>query len=221
MFARIVVAAQTTVGIALVATTLSMTCGGLIGVWVATQGGWASAIVMRLVDVIMSFPSLLMALVVLYVLGPSPANIVLVLAITRLPIFIRTARSQALEIKERPFVKSARVTGAGTLHIARKHVVPLVLPTVLTVASLEFAFIILAESALSFLGVGVQPPGMTWGLMVSQGRAYLASAWWLSFWPGLAIMLTALSANILANQFRLESDPVLASRLTQGARADA
>lgn len=219
--ARIVVASRNTIGIAAGSVFLSLCLGGVIGLIAGLSRGLLGQLVMRAVDVIMSFPSLLMALIVLYVLGPDPVNIVIVLAITRLPVYVRTARAEVLEIRERAFVSAARVMGAGNFHVAVRHVAPLVLPTLLIIGALDFAYVMLAESALSFLGVGVQPPDITWGLMVAEGRSYLNAAWWLAFWPGLAIMLTAVAANLLAGWFRVANDPTLRASLKSGSTAHA
>lgn len=212
IIARIVVASRTTLGIALASVAASLIVGGAVGLVAGLSRGRTGQYILRGVDVIMSFPSLLLALIVLYVLGPAPSNIVIVLAITRLPVYVRTARAEVLEIRERAFVAAAQVMGAGPVHIALRHVLPLVLPTLLIIGALDFAYVMLAESALSFLGIGVQPPDITWGLMVAEGRAYLTAAWWLAFWPGLAIMLTALAANLLAIWFRVANDPSLRGR---------
>lgn len=210
VLARIMVGARNTIGIAFGSVIASLSIGGVIGIIAGLSQGALGSIIVRSVDVIMSFPSLLLALIVLYVLGPNPVNIIVVLAVTRLPIYIRTARAEVLEIRERGFVSAARVMGASGCHIAIRHILPLVLPTLLIIAALDFAYVMLAESALSFLGIGVQPPDITWGLMVSEGRAYVNVAWSLSFWPGLAIMLTAIAANLLASWFRVAADPTLA-----------
>lgn len=180
--------------------------------------GRMSQVILRLGDVIMSFPSLLLAVIVLYMLDPSVFNIIIVLAITRIPVYLRTARAEVLEVRERMFVQAAKVMGASDLRIVFRHILPVVLPTLLTIATLDFAFVMLAESSLSFLGIGIQPPEITWGLMVSQGRPYLTNAWWLSFWPGLAIILTTLSLNLLSNWMRIALDPVQRWRLEMGGR---
>ncbi len=221
VLARIMVGARNTIGIAFGSVIASLCIGGAIGIVAGLSRGALGNIIVRSVDVIMSFPSLLLALIVLYVLGTDPVNIIVVLAITRLPVYIRTARAEVLEIRERAFVSAARVMGASGFHIAIRHIVPLVLPTLLIIAALDFAYVMLAESALSFLGMGVQPPDVTWGLMVAEGRAYINVAWWLSFWPGLAIMLTAIAANLLASWFRLAADPTLAAgrKLADAAHA--
>jgi peptide/nickel transport system permease protein len=213
ILARLIVASRNTLGIATLAVTIAFTLGSVLGLVAGYVGGWIGTIIMRLVDVLMSFPSLLLALIVLYMFEPGVTNLVLVLAITRIPIYVRTTRAQVLEIRERMFVSAARALGASGPTIMRRHIAPVVLPTLLTVVPLEFALVILAESALSFLGVGIQPPDVTWGLMVAQGRGYLASAWWLAFWPGLTIMATALAANLLAGWVRTVSDPTQRWRL--------
>ena len=214
MLARLVVATQTTLSVALPAVGISLVVGSLWGVWAGYHRGWRETISMRIADVIMSFPSLLLAVVVLYVFSPSAANIVLILAITRIPIYLRTARAESAELQSRTFVDAARTFGTRPAAIIRRHVIPVVLPTLLTLATLEFCYVMLAESSLSFLGIGIQPPEVSWGLMVAQGRQYLQTAWWLSLFPGLAIVITTVAANILAAWLRIATDPAQRWRLT-------
>lgn len=215
---RIIVAAQNTMMVAAGAVAASMLVGSALGLIAGfSRGRWAQ-IIPRIADVIMSFPSLLLAVIVLYMLEPSVANIILVLAITRIPVYLRTTRAEVLEVRERMFVQAARVMGASDTRIVFRHILPVVLPTLLTIATLDFAFVMLAESSLSFLGIGIQAPEITWGLMVSQGRPYLTNAWWLSFWPGLAIILTTLSLNLLSNWLRVALDPQQRWRLEMGGR---
>lgn len=213
MLARLIVAANSTILIAAGTVLSSMIVGAGLGLVAGYMGKNVSQAIMRLADVIMSFPSLLLAVVVLYVLGPSIPNMILVLAITRIPIYLRTTRAEVLEVRERMFVQAAIVMGAGHWRIILKHILPVVAPTLVTIATLDFAFVMLAESSLSFLGIGVQPPDITWGLMVSQGRPYLNTAWWLAFWPGLMIVITALSLNLLSNWMRVALDPAQRWRL--------
>lgn len=213
LLARIIVAAQNTLMIAAGAVALSATIGAALGLIAGYGPRWAGTAIMRLADVIMSFPSLLIAVLVLYMLSPSVGNVILVLAITRVPIYLRTTRAEVLEVKERMFVQAAQVMGASPSRIVFRHILPMVIPTLVTIATLDFAFVMLAESALSFLGIGIQPPEITWGLMVAQGKQYLANAWWLAFWPGLAIILTTLSLNLLSNWLRIALDPAQRWRL--------
>lgn len=214
VLARLIVACRTTLLVALPAVALSCLVGSAVGMWAGYHRGRRETVAMRVADVIMSFPSLLLAVVVLYVYSPSIANIIAVLVITRIPIYLRTARAEAAELRSRLFVDAARTFGAGSSTIIRRHVFPILLPTLLTVATLDFCYVMLAESSLSFLGIGIQPPDVSWGLMVSQGRTYLQSAWWLSFFPGLAIVATTVSATILAAWARIATDPGQRWRLT-------
>lgn len=219
LLARLIVGARNTLGIAAAAGILAMVIGGLFGLIAGYFGGWIGNVIMRVVDVIMSFPSLLLALVILFVLGPSVTNLIIVLAITRIPIYLRTTRAEVLEVRERMFVDAARVMGAPSSRIVWKHIVPIVAPTLITIAAIDFATIILAESSLSFLGLGIQPPAFTWGAMVATGRNYLGSAWWLALWPGLAIMMTTLALNMLSSWARLVADPQQRWRLEIARKA--
>ena len=213
MIARLIVATQNTIFIAGSAVFLSMTIGGVLGLISGYFGGKSGNFIMRIADIIMSFPSLLLAVIVLYMFDPGLINLVIVLAFTRMPIYMRTARAEVLEIRERLFVSAAISMGASDSRIIFKHIAPLTIPTLITIATLDFAFVMLGESALSFLGVGIQPPEVTWGLMVAQGRNYLQIAWWLAFFPGLMIMLVALSLNLLSSWLRIVLDPTQRWRL--------
>lgn len=218
LLTRIIVATQNTLMVAAGAVALSATIGTFLGLVAGFSSPRVNQVIMRLADTIMSFPSLLIAVIVLYILGSSILNLMLVLAITRIPVYLRTTRAEVLEIRERMFVQAARVMGASSKRILFRHILPVVLPTLTTLATLDFAYVMLAESALSFLGIGIQPPEITWGLMISQGRQYLTNAWWLSFWPGLAIILTTMSLNLLSNWLRIALDPVQRWRLEMKGR---
>jgi peptide/nickel transport system permease protein len=207
LLARLAEAASTSLGIALITVLLSLVLGTMLGLVAGYFGGTVGAVIMRASDIIMGFPTLLVALVGLYVFGPSIGNLVIVLAITRMPSYIRVARAETLEVRERLFVDAARVFGGGPIWIIRNHILPIVAPTMLTLASVNIAMVMLFESGLSYLGLGVQPPAVSWGLMIAQGQGYLSSAWWLGFFPGLAVMLTTMSFNLLANWFRIVNDP--------------
>ena len=214
VLARLIVASSTTFSVALPTVLLAMLIGATIGMWAGFHRGRRETVAMRVADVIMSFPSLLLAVVVLYVFDPGVATIVAVLTITRIPVFLRTARAESAELQRRGFVDAARTFGTPSGQIIRRHVFPVILPTLLTVATLDFCYVTLAESSLSFLGIGIQPPQVSWGLMVAEGRTYLRTAWWLSFFPGLAIVLTTVSATILSAWARLATDPAQRWRLT-------
>jgi peptide/nickel transport system permease protein len=217
---RIAVAARNTIMIAAASVAVAMLTGALLGLIAGYTSRMTSNVIMRFADIVMSFPSLLLAVIVLYMLEPSVLNIVLVLAITRIPIYLRTTRAEVLEVRERMFVQAARVMGASNTRIVLRHIFPTVLPTLVSIATLDFAYIMLAESSLSFLGIGIQPPEVTWGLMVAQGRPYLATAWWLAFFPGLAIVITTMALTLLSSWMRTALDPVQRWRLEAGGRQD-
>jgi peptide/nickel transport system permease protein len=207
LLARLMVGAQNTLGIALFAVLSSLLIGGGLGLVAGYSRGMLSSVILRVADIVMSFPSLLLALIVLFSLGPSITNLIIVLAVTRIPIYLRTTRAEVLEVRERMFVNAAIALGAGHMRIVFRHIAPLVLPTLVTIGAIDFATVVLAESSLSFLGLGIQAPEFTWGAMVATGRGYLSTAWWIAFWPGLAILLTTLSLNILSNWWRTYADP--------------
>jgi peptide/nickel transport system permease protein len=207
VLARLIVASSTTLSVAIPAVLISFVIGSAWGMWAGYHRGWRESVSMRIADVILSFPSLLLAVVVLYVFSPSAGNIILVLAIARIPVYLRAARAESAELQSRLFVDAARTFGTGTWAIIARHVAPTVLPTLFTVATLDFCFVMLTESSLSFLGIGIQPPDMSWGLMVAQGRQVLQSAWWIAVFPGLAIVVTTVSAAVLASWARLAMDP--------------
>jgi peptide/nickel transport system permease protein len=220
MLARLIVAARSTMMVAAGAVATALVIGAALGLIAGYLDKNVSQVIMRLADVIMSFPSLLLAVVVLYVLGPSIPNMILVLAITRIPIYLRTTRAEVLEVRERMFVQAAVVMGASHGRIIARHILPVVAPTLVTIATLDFAFVMLAESSLSFLGIGIQPPDITWGLMVSQGRPYLTTAWWLALWPGVCIVITTLALNLLSNWLRVALDPAQRWRLEARSTTD-
>jgi peptide/nickel transport system permease protein len=185
---------------------------GLIGVVLGLLAGYfrgrVDDLIMRIVDVQMGFPNLLLALAVLYAAGPSFKNLILVLALTRWMVMARLTRAMTLSLRETPFVEAAKVLGANHGRIMFLHLLPNLLSPIMVLATLEFARAMLSEAALSFLGLGIQPPESSWGLILSQGRAYIASAWWLVMLPGMAILLSTLSANLLASWIRAITDPV-------------
>ncbi|GAA3934067.1 ABC transporter permease [Actinomadura viridis] len=213
VLARLIVAGGTTLSVAVPAVLISLVVGGAWGMWAGYHRGWRENVSMRIADIILSFPSLLLAVVVLYIFSPSAVNIVAVLAIARIPVYLRTARAESAELRGRLFVDAARTFGTRSGAVIVRHVAPVVAPTLLTVATVDFCFVMLAESSLSFLGIGIQPPDVSWGLMVAQGRTYLQTAWWTAVLPGLAIVVTTVSATLLAAWFRLATDPAQRWRL--------
>jgi peptide/nickel transport system permease protein len=166
---------------------------------------------MRVVDALYSVPFILMAMVVVGVLGPSVLTVVATLGLVQWQNYARVVRAEVLTLREREYVMAARVVGQTNFKIAIRHVLPNAMASVIVLATLQVASTIISESALSFLGVGVQPPTVTWGLMLSDGRNYLATAWWLATFPGLAITITVLGIIFLGDWLRDVLDPRLRS----------
>jgi peptide/nickel transport system permease protein len=215
LLSRVVYGARISLSVGITTVLVSVLIGMTLGVLAGYYRTWVDDLIMRLVDIQMGFPTLILALAVLYVAGPGFRNLILVLALTRWPIVARLARGMTLSLREMAYVEAARASGATNLRIMRQHIVPNLLSPILVVATLEFASVMLAEAALSFLGMGIQPPESSWGLMLSQGRTYMTTAWWLVVAPGVAILLTTLAANLLATSLRSISDPTQRWRWNQ------
>ena len=183
------------------------TFGTVLGMLAGFFGGRVDNIIMRWVDIQTAFPGLLVALTILIMLGPNLENMMLALMINGWMIFTRIIRGITLSLREELFVRAARVIGSSDLRIVFVHILPNLVSPILTIAIMELARIILAEAALSFLGMGIQPPESSWGLMLADGRDYMAKAWWLVTFPGVAIALTVLFINMVAGWLRSVSDP--------------
>ncbi len=209
ILSRILYGGRISLGVGLSAVTLAALIGVTLGLLAGFYGGRTDAVVMRVVDVFLAIPYILLAMGVVFALGPSLLNVILVMAVTRWVQFARIVRADVLSIREREFVSGARARGNRSLRLLLRHVLPNALTPIIVVATLELAFMIIYESALSFLGLGVQPPTPTWGWMLSDGRNYIATAWWLATFPGLAIMLTVLAVNLLGDWLRDTLDPRL------------
>jgi peptide/nickel transport system permease protein len=221
---QLIMGAQTSMLIAFFSVGASAVVGTAIGVASGYFGGWVDNALLRIADVLHTVPSILLALVVLFILDPSVLNLIIVLGITRIPVYLRTSRAQTIELRERTFVEVARSLGASHWRIMTREIAPLVIPTIRTLAMLEVAAVILAAASLTFLGIGLQRPDVDWGMLVADGRAYLKNAWFVAVFPGIVIVLTALSASILSNWLRAVEDPsqnILFSRKPRKRRAAA
>jgi peptide/nickel transport system permease protein len=184
--------------------------GLLIGTLSGLLSGWFDTVVMRLTDVVLALPGLVVALALTAALGPSLFNAVVALGLLAVPAYIRVARGQTLALRETEYVLAARSMGASTLHLMRVHMLPNVLPPVLVFMTFHLGASILASSALSFIGLGAQPPDAEWGSMIGAGREYVLGHWWYVTLPGVVIILTASSFNILGDALRDMLDPRLA-----------
>lgn len=204
---RIMAGARVSVTVALYVIVLSGGIGALIGLVAGFFGGVVDAVLMRLADIQMSIPSLALALVVAVVLDPSFSTVVIVIVITYWTWYARIIRSEVLSLKERDYVALARVAGCSNATILRRHLLPNVSNTLLVLATLQVGQVIVFEASLSFLGLGIQQPDVSWGLMLSDARNYMTHAWWLITLPGVAIMLTCLASNLVGDWLRDTLDP--------------
>jgi peptide/nickel transport system permease protein len=209
ILSRLIFGARISLIIGVSAVALAGTLGTLLGLVAGYRGGRVDDFVMRLTDTMLAMPFILLALAVIAVLGPSLRNIIFVLGITSWVSYARVVRAEILTLRTREFVSAAQALGGGGRRIVFRHLLPNVLTPVIVIATLEVARMIILESALSFLGLGVQPPTPTWGGMLADGRAYLSTAWWQATLPGLSIMLTVLGINLLGDWLRDVLDPRL------------
>lgn len=196
----------------LVSVTAVLLSGGIglgLGVISGYFGGWLDNALMRLVDIQLSIPFILLAIVLIGALGPSAKNVVLVIAITNWVAYARVARAETLSLREREYVLAAKVSGSGLLRILGLHIFPNVLNSAIVLATLDIGKVIVYEAGLSFLGIGVQPPTVSWGLMLADGRKYISVAYWLTTLPGIVIVLVVLGGNFVGDWLRDRFDPKL------------
>jgi peptide/nickel transport system permease protein len=209
LLSRIIYGARVSMSIGGVAVIFSGTLGVLVGLLAGYYGRWVDAVLMRLADIQLAFPFILLAIAVMSVLGASLLNIILVLGITGWVVYARVVRGAVLVVKQQDYVQAAKAMGARDGRVMFKHVLPNITASVTVLATFAFAQFILAEAALSFLGLGVRPPTPTWGGILAEGRDYMAMGWWITTFPGIAIMLTVLAVNIVGDWLRDMLDPNL------------
>ncbi|WP_320199645.1 ABC transporter permease [Agrobacterium sp. rho-13.3] len=207
VLSRVIYGAQVSLLVAFASVTLSGIVGSALGMIAAFYRGWVETIIMRLVDIVLSVPAILLAIITVAVLGPSLSNVVIVLAFTRWPRYARVAYGQTLSVANMPYVRLSRFMGAGWLRLLWRHILPNIAGGLIVVATLEFGLMVLFEAGLSFLGLGVQPPTASWGAMLSTGRNYVGTAWWIATFPGLALFLLVLSINLIGDHVRDRLDP--------------
>ena len=209
LLARIVFGARPALLVGFAAVAISGLLGLVLGLVSGYFGGLVDDVFMRLADIQLAFPFILLAIAVIGVLGPSLPVIIVVIGVSSWVVYARVVRSEVLSIREREFVQAARALGVRDVRILLRHVLPNALTPWLVVATLDMARVIVIESALSFLGLGVQPPTPTWGGMLADGRVYISTAWWLATFPGLAILFTVLGINLFGDGLRDTLDPRL------------
>jgi peptide/nickel transport system permease protein len=207
VLARIVYGAQTSLFVGVLSVAVAAAAGTGLGLVAGYFGRWVDAGIMRVMDVLFAFPSILLALSITAVLGPSLTNAVLAIAVVNLPVFARIARAQTLVVRQLEFVEAKRALGFGTANILCRTILPNILAPVIVQGSLLFASAIITESYLSFLGLGAQPPTATWGNMLRNAIGFMEQAPWLALFPGAAIFLTVLGCNLLGDGLRDRFDP--------------
>ena len=208
ILSRIIAGARVSANVALYAIVLSGFIGTVLGMAAGYFGGVVDALISRLIDVQMSVPSIPLAMLFAAVLPPGEAMVIFIIVLSYWTWYARLVRGEVLSLRERDFVKLAKVAGVGTLTVFYRHLAPNVLNMLLVLATLQFGSVIVFEAGLSFLGLGIQPPNVSWGGMLADGRNFIEVAWWLITMPGLAIMAACLASNLLGDWLRDTLDPV-------------
>ena len=207
VLSRVLYGARIALFIGLCTVLVTAVVGGVLGLVAGFFGGWPGTVLMRIVDVQLSFPFILLALTINAIVGLGLRNIILSLSAAGWVVYARVVRGEVLSVKQRDYVQAAAALGTRRARILFRHVLPNVAPSIIIVASLQFSQFIVAEAAISFLGFGVQPPTPAWGSMLSESRDYLYVAWWLAAFPGAALALTALGINLVGDWLRDVLDP--------------
>jgi peptide/nickel transport system permease protein len=212
VFSRMLFGSRVSLSVGFVAVAISISIGILVGAISGYYSGWIDSLLMRFVDIMLCFPSFFLILTVVALLGPSLFKVMVVIGITSWMGTSRFVRAEFLSLRERDFTQAARALGVKDRRIIFRHILPNALAPVFVTATLDVATAILVEAGLSFLGFGVQPPAPSWGNILTEGRTYIFDAWWLTVFPGLAILITVLSFNLLGEGLRDALDPRLRGR---------
>jgi peptide/nickel transport system permease protein len=207
LLSRLIYGARVSLMVALLSVCVSTALGTVLGMIAGFYRGITEVIIMRLVDIVLSIPAILLAIITIAVLGPGLQNVVIVLGFTRWPRYARVAYGQTLAVMGQTFMRASAFNGAGALRLIGRHILPNIAGAIIVVATLEFGLMVLFEAALSFLGLGVQPPMPSWGSILSVGRNYMGTAWWIATFPGLCLFLLVLSINVIGDHLRDRLDP--------------
>ncbi len=207
IFSRIVMGTRISLGIGVLTIGLTLLIGVPLGAIAGYFGGFIDELIMRITDVFLSFPPLLLAMAISAMLGPALHNMMIAIAVSWWPWYTRLVRAQAVSLRERAFVEASRAVGVKPLKIVSRHIIPNCIAPIIVQGSMDFGFIILTSASLSFLGLGAQSPMPEWGLMVSTGRTYFLTSWWVVTFPGLAIFVTVLAFNLIGDGLREIMDP--------------
>lgn len=206
---RLAYGGQYSLKVGLIAVGIGASIGIVTGALAGFYGGWVDRVLMGLMDILLAFPGILLAIAIVAALGPGLVNVMIAVGIRGVPTFARLVRGQVLSVRGREYVEAARALGSADGRIIVKHVFPNIMASIIVLASLDIASSILSVAALNFLGLGAQPPIPDWGGMIDQGRQYLRTAWWVGVFPGLAILMTVLGFNLLGDALRDLLDPRL------------
>ncbi|MDR3258196.1 MAG: ABC transporter permease [Fusobacteriaceae bacterium] len=209
IFARIVHGARVSLKVGLISVSLSIIWGGTLGSIAGYYGGRLDNTIMRIMDIFLAIPSILLAIAIVSALGPNMINLMVAISISSVPRYARIVRASVLTIRDQEFVEAARAIGASNARIIYRHIIPNVLAPVIVQGTLGVASAILSTAGLSFIGLGIQPPAPEWGNMLSGGRQYLRTAWWVTTFPGVTIMITIFALNLLGDGLRDALDPRL------------
>ncbi len=212
LLSRVVDGARASLMVGALSVSVSLLSGTVFGLLAGWFRGWIAIVVMRIVDIVLSIPAILLAVLTVAVLGPSFANLILVLGLTRWPRYTRVAYAQTLQVATLPYIRAAEMAGARAPRILLRHILPNIAGPLMVVATTEFGLMILFEAGLSFLGLGIQPPYPSWGSIMSEGQNYVASAWWMTVFPGICLFGVVLCVNLLGDWLRDRLDPRAQSR---------
>ena len=209
ILSRLIFGARVSLSVALLAIFVAGSVGTIMGLIAGYKGGVIDIVLMRVTDIGLSIPMILVAIVLAAIFGTSYMNIILVIGLLLWPTYARQIRGETLSIKEQEYITLARVAGCSSFRIMWRHILPNVTPTIIVISTLQVGWVILMEAALSFLGVGIPPPTPAWGIMIADARGLIGSAWWIALFPGLAIMFTVTAFNLLGDWIRDKLDPKL------------
>jgi peptide/nickel transport system permease protein len=218
ILSRVILGASVSLKVGFLSVGLALVVGTLLGLLAGFYAGWTDDVLMRLMDMLFAFPAVLLAIAILAIRGPGTSNTIIAIAIVYVPIFARVTRASVLGVREEVYVRASRSVGASDFRLITRHVLPNAAPPIIVQTSISLAFAVLAEAALSFLGLGTQPPNPSWGLMLAEGRGYIDLAWWLAFFPGMAIVITVLCFNLLGDGLRDVLDPRQRTLMAGGGR---
>jgi peptide/nickel transport system permease protein len=220
VLSRVLVAIQASMRIAVVSVAFAVVVGVAVGVVAGYRGGWVDTVFMRVIDVMFAFPVLLLALAVVAILGPGTTTTILAIGIVYTPIFARVTRASTLSVRVEPYVQMSRAMGTGSLYILGRHIIPNIAGPLIVQTSLSLAFAILSEAALSFLGLGIQPPQPSLGRMIFDSQGFVTMAWWMAVFPGAAIFVIVLAFNLVGDGLRDVLDPKQRTMIEARAREE-